>query len=427
MSSVLHNIRAKIGTLLRWSERYTKTDMVYLTKGGFWLVLGHIIQVGSGLVLAVAFANLLPKTAYGTYQFVMSIAAILSALTLSGMGIAIKQAVARGSAGALQYGFRTQLTWSIGIVLASGAIALYYFLNGNAMLAQAFLVVGALTPFIEGFSLYRSYLIGTQRFRESTLLGVWRRPVFIVAVLIALLFTDDPVILILVYFASSAVSAGLLYHLTVRRYNLQSELSPEVKNYSKHLSVMGLLSRIASNADKVLIFHFLGAAPVAIYTLATLPLLHAQKLFDLVGDLALAKFANRRIGTLRTSLPGKVLIFFLTSAALVALYFVLAPYIYETLFPDYVEAVILSQFAMLALLAKPRMLYDQVFIAHALKRAQYIIRSSATVLKVGMLILLIPQLGLWGAVVALLVTQVYMALTSIAVFEYVASKSTPGG
>ena len=74
---MIKKIKEKIYNLLRWSEKYTKTDMVYLAHGGFWLSFGQIISSLSSFLLAIAFANLLPKETYGNYKYILSIASIL--------------------------------------------------------------------------------------------------------------------------------------------------------------------------------------------------------------------------------------------------------------------------------------------------------------------------------------------------------------
>src|SRR3989344_575296 len=126
---MLRLLAKKATPLLRWMEKYTKTDMLYLAKGGFWLMLGQGILMVSGLILSVAFANLLPKDVYGTYQFIMSMASVISAFTLSGLNTSIMRAVAGGSEGALRTGVRTQLLWSTGMVVAGAALAAYYYVN----------------------------------------------------------------------------------------------------------------------------------------------------------------------------------------------------------------------------------------------------------------------------------------------------------
>src|SRR3990167_10664736 len=90
-------VRGRLYRFLRWSERYTKTDMVYLASGGFWLVLGQIIFALSAFILAVAFANLVPQATYGTYKNLTSMAAMFAIFSLPGMAVAVTRASAQGN------------------------------------------------------------------------------------------------------------------------------------------------------------------------------------------------------------------------------------------------------------------------------------------------------------------------------------------
>ena len=410
-------MKKRLKSLLLWSQKYTKTDMVYLTRNGFWLGLGHGIQIISGLVLAVSFANLLSKQSFGVYQFIMSIAAVLSVITLSGMGVAIKRAIANGNEKALRYGFQKKMLWNVGIVLASGALSTYYFINDNTDLAKAFLIVGALTPFIEGFTLYKPYYIGTKRFKKLTLLGLFRRPLLIAVILPTLYFTKDPVTIVGVYFLTSAVTAGIIYRHTIKKYALKYSPAPETLTYSKHLSVMSIVGSIGNHIDKILIFHFLGAASVAIYAIALLPATHLLKMFSLVGgELIFPKFVKRGYAELQKSLARKVSIFFIVTLGIVILYIFSAPYIYATLFPTYYESIVLSQVAILALLTKPNMLYGQVFSAHAIKKVQYFIRISTTMLNILLLWILLPLYGLWGAIFTFIGVHIYWGIAVTLIF-----------
>jgi O-antigen/teichoic acid export membrane protein len=387
---------------LRWSERYTKTDMIHLTKDGFWLGIGHITQVGSSIVLVIAFANLLPKDVYGTYQFILAMAAILGSFTLSGISTAVTRAVAQGQGGAFRYGLRVQLVWSMGIASASSAVALYYFINENNLLAISFLIVGAFSPFLIGFRLYRAYLRGRRLFRESALLGVWGKPIPLLSLLIALLLTDNPLLLVLIYFASHTLSSGIIYFLVLRRHNPPITKSPEVISYSKHLSALDILGVIGSNLDKLLIFHFLGAAPVAIYTLALAPVTHLGKTFSILNQMALPRLATREFTILKETLPHKVRIALIVSFFVVVAYIVAAPYLFKLLFPAYEESVLISQALALVVLSAPRNLYMQAFTAHGATREIYITRLCLPILTIVLLLILLPLYGIWGAVFATL-------------------------
>ncbi len=406
---MISKIKNKAKELLLWSQKYTKTDMLYLARGSFWLTLGQGIQMASGLILAVAFANLLPKEVYGIYRYVLSVATIVGVFTLSSMGTVITRAVARGYDGALRVGFRAQMIWSIGIVIASGMASLYYYINDNTTLAISLLIVGAFVPFIKGFGLYKSYLTGKQLFRESVTLGIWRKPLPLIAIITTLFLTDNPVIILLAYYSSNAISLGFIYLIVVRRYPAtpKPNSDPELINYGKHLSFMTALGNIASNMDKILIFHFLGAAPVAIYSLATVPIKHIQTLFNTTQTLALPRLSKRNLRELQQTLHHKIRVATLLMAIITVAYILAAPFLFKLLFPAYLDSVLLSQIIALTLLTLPRTLYSQALEAHKMKRELYILRISVPIVRISLLGIFLPLYGIWGAVYTLLGTQMY--------------------
>lgn len=425
---MIERLQTKLYALLRWSEKYTKTDMVYLTRGGFWLGLSQAIQIVSGLVLTIAFVNLLPKEVYGTYQFILSVAAILGTFTLSNIDTAITRAVAKGNEGALRYGFNVRLKWSTWVVLASGALALYYFLNEQNVLGFSFLIVGSFSPLLAGFQLTSSYLIGKHLFRENTLLGSWRKALPIFSLFIALFLTKNPALLILVYFISHTISAGLIYILVIRRYHLPCTEEPALVSLSKHLSFLSLLGMIGKNLDKLLIFHFLGAAPVAAYSLAQLPILHMQGAFALARQLTLPKLSQRSFTELQKTLPRKVNLSFCITLLLIFLYIFLAPYLFKVVFPSYPEAIMLTQIMALGILSLPRGFYMQAFSAHEMKREMYITQLSMPLMNIAGLAILLPLYGIWGAVFASLLAHVCTSIVAAILFsrkKEVASSGTP--
>ena len=402
--------------LLNTLEKHLKIDMRYLLSGGAWLFTGQGIQVLSGLVMTIVFANFLPKESFGTYQFIMSAAAILGVLTL-GMAIPVKRAASKGIDGSLRFGFRTQLKWSIGIFILGGLLASYYFYNDNHTLGKAFLVIGTLSPFIGSFSLFKSYLHGKQKFKESALLGFWLRPVLIITMLTTVYFTDDPFMLVLVYFSTSFVSTGILYLLTISRYSSSdTTLDSFPLNYAKHLTFLGVITTVGNHAEKLLIFHFLGAAQVAVYAIAMLPTTHLLRLYVIIGDLIFPKFTQHAYTTIKEGMLRKIILVFMLSVILVAIFIFSAPFIYMSVFPAYPEAILLSQLAILALLTKFGNLFMQAFSSHEMKKEQYIIRTSGIFLKIVSLLILIPLFGLFGAIYAFLITHIYWIILSAVLF-----------
>jgi O-antigen/teichoic acid export membrane protein len=397
--------------LLLWIQKYTKTDMNYLVGGSFWLLFSHFVQILSGLVMAIAFANLLSKTSYGTYQTLMSIAAILGGLTIN-MSIPVKRAAAQGNDGSLRYGFKTQLLWSTGIFIIASIISGYYFYNDNLILGKSILLVGALSPFIGSFSLYRAFLLGKKEFKTIFYSGFLLRPVLIVTMLIAVYFTDNPFWLITVYFVTYATSTGLLYRYVIARYKPPLTVDAKSTNYGKHLSVLGIINNIGNHLDKLFIFHFLGPAPVAVYSIAMLPAIHMMGLYKALNELVFPKFAKRTYDAIKKGIPRKISLVIFVSIIFISAYIVAAPFIYKTIFPLYPEAVFISQIAVLAVVTKFGNLFTQSFYVHEMKRELYIIRTASVSVKAILLAVLIPMFGLLGAVSAWVSYHIFWALLS---------------
>src|SRR3990167_3737338 len=116
-----------LNLFLRKTQKYTKTDNVYIVKYGLWLTAGQLISTASSFLLVLAFANLLPKETYGIYQYALSITAILAIPTLSGIDTAVTRAVSLGYEGSLKKGLKTKIRWGIIGSMASLGLAGYYY------------------------------------------------------------------------------------------------------------------------------------------------------------------------------------------------------------------------------------------------------------------------------------------------------------
>jgi O-antigen/teichoic acid export membrane protein len=402
-----------------WAERRFQTDISYLAKGSFWLLVGYGAQVITGIALTYLFANYLSKETYGTYQYILSVAAICGIFTLTGIGIPIGRAIAKGELGALRYGTRVQLLWSVGIFATAAATAGYYALRGNSTLAIACGIVALVQPLLPTLGLYRHFYQNTGRFKENTILDVLQRFVPFGALFIAFAFTRDAVLLIAVYFVSQALSLAAGYAYTVVRYRLPYAPIAGVVSYGKHLSVIESVNEFANAADKALVWVFLGAAPTAVYALALLPIVHLQTIFGFVRQLAFPKLVNRSFAELRETLPAKIRLYSVAAFVTVAAYIISTPFIFHILFPKYPEAVIYSQILALSLLTIPRSLITQAFLAHEMKRELYLVNLSMPIVKLAALAAGVALWGLPGVVCAFLLAELYAAVFQMYLFRHV--------
>jgi len=406
----MKSIRQKLYALLRRSETYTKTDMVYLAKGGTWLSVAQGIATVSSLLLAIAMANLVPPHVFGNYKFILSLAGILGAFTLTGIGSAITQAVARGFDRTLQFGVKTHLLWGIGTTLIAFGIALYYALNANMILAISMVLAGISIPLMSAFALFSSYLAGKKDFKTHTLYNLWRNIIPVAALILTIFITEHILIIVLVYFASHTIVTIVFHILTVQKYNVHGPVDHNAIRLGKHLSAMGIIGKTAAYLDQVLVFHFLGAAQLAVYAFAMTPINQLKSPNIILSKLALPKFSEKSMDDLRHTLPKKVLLLTGIMCIPVIAYIVAAPYIFNLLFPQYMESIIYSQVFAFILILTPSLLFNEALIAHSHTKALYIVQTLAPIVKIIALLILLPLFGIWGAIISIICFEALRSL-----------------
>ncbi len=396
-------MRSYLKLLVAHSERYLKTDIRYLASGGFWMSTNYLVQVAFGVITTIALANLLPKEALGMYQFILATAGLIGAFTLTGMGTAITRAVAQGHDGVLRSGIRTKLKWSTGVVAASLVLAGYYAVMGNNDLVIAFVIVGICTAITESFILYESYLIGKKAFEHTVTLGLWRKPLPVIALLATLSFTTHVPTLIGAYLGTTMLSTLLVYAAVRKKYTPTYEEHPETIAYSKQLSIMNILHLVAAQADKVLLWYLLGPVAVASFTIAQLATRYSSGIAGTLSHVAFPKVAARDLPTLQATLPRKVNLFILAMIPFMLVYILAVPFIFNLLFPQYPESIPLAQVLGLLFLLIPGGVYAQVLTAHKQTRALYLLNTIIPTIKLLLLASFIALFGIWGAVSAVIV------------------------
>ena len=93
----MEQLKLKLTELLRKTEKYTKTDMVYLFKSNLWLNINKILSIGNGFILSVAFAHFITKEEYGVYTFVLAIIGMFSMAPTTALGAGMIRESAQGN------------------------------------------------------------------------------------------------------------------------------------------------------------------------------------------------------------------------------------------------------------------------------------------------------------------------------------------
>lgn len=406
--------------LLKWSERYTKTDMVYLAGNGGWLALGQVAVGLIALASSVAFAHFVPKDVYGNYRFLLSVFWILTAFSLTGIPIVLARAVARGEVGAYPRAVRLSLLWSIPIALAGLGMAGYYLLNGNTVLGWGCIIIALIGPFMQSAYLYGSFLEGKQAFRENAIAGVLLNLIPALALLGAMLFFKDAVLFLGIYLGTSVLTGFYISYLTYRRFRpAEGKDAAGFTSLSGHFSAMYLLLTISQQVDRILVFHYLGAVELAVYTFATAMPDQIKTVFNNVATLALPKFVRRPLEEVRKNLGYRLAGLTALAILVAGAYALAAPFVFHLLFPTYGESVFYSVLYALSLIPIGTAIPLALLEAHAAKRELYIYNVAGPLFQIVILFFLVTTYGLLGAIIARIAGRVfYFALGSTLVGIY---------
>jgi len=402
---------------LNKGSKFFRTDLTYVASGGSWILASNIISSIASFILVIAFGNLLSPTTYGIYQYVISIAGILATPTLAGINTAMVRAIARGLEGSFKIGLKTKIRWGLLGGLASLILALYYYFNNNNTLSISFLITATFLPFMDSFGVYGSVLTGRKMFGKSTFYTFVISLIRVTTLVTLLFLTDNVLLIIFAYFATTTTLRLLFLIVVTKTYDLNDKTDPSLISYGKHLSLMTVLGNISSNLDKILLFQFLGAAELATYSFALAPISRLKSFLTPIETLAFPKFSERDPATLKKTLPRKMFLFFLIILGIVGIYIISAPFIYKILLPNYVNAVPFTMILALSLLFVPQKLLAGSLTAHSQKKALYVITTVGPIVKILTLLILLPIIGIWGAVVAFLIPLAINGILAVYYFR----------
>ncbi len=337
-----------IFSILRRSEKYTKTDMVYLAKGSFWLNLNNIISTLLAFILSILFANYVTKETYGNYQFIVSIASIIGTLSLTGMNAAVTQAVARKLEGVLKDSVKTQIRFSFIPFLIGLCISAYYLIQTNNVISISVLIISILMPFSNSLNTWGAFVSGKKRFDSFFWQSQIINSLYYVAMIFIIFLAPSAIFLVIANFGAMFIGNLIAYFYTINKFKPNNNSENAALDYGKKLSLSSILPLVALQIDNILVFHLLGAQNLAIYAFASnIP----DKFMSLVrplSTLALPKMAERAEGWEKSSFVPKVLRFFVLSVFMSLIFIIFAPLIYHTLFPAYQESIRYAQIYIFA-------------------------------------------------------------------------------
>ena len=420
---MFQNVKKKVIQILRWTERYTQTDMVYLASGGFWSGTGQVVSSIIAFLLSLLFANFLPPVVFGKYRFILSIANILAIPTLAGINIAIVRSVASGFDGSIFSAIKTRLRGGIVTMIGSLGLSLYYFINANNELAIVFIIVAVFLPFFDSLSIWQSILTGKKQFKKITKYQVISQVISLITMSSVLILTDNLFIIVLGYFIPWTLTRLWFFRRSLKKFITNTRVDPEVHSYGKHLTLMNILGIIANNIDKIILFHLLGAAQVSFYVFAIAIPEQIKNLARKISTIALPKFAEKEIRDIKQNIWKKIFLYIIALSTITVVYVLLTPLIFKIFFPQYIDVVFLSQIFSISIIAVALFIPLNIMQSHKEIKKLYWFNITIAVFKILLMTILIYFFGLLGALLALVISRLFNLLLSLFFLKQVINQS----
>ncbi|MES3031019.1 MAG: oligosaccharide flippase family protein [Patescibacteria group bacterium] len=400
-------------TLLRRAERYTKTDMVYLAKGGFWINLNYVFGSLISLLLSILFAYYLSKDLFGTYKYIISLAGIAVAFSLNGMNTAVTRAVAQGFEGAFKRSLLVQFRWIVPQVLVTLGLSAYYFFQENYVYGICFLAITLLSPIGTIANTYGAFLQGKKAFMDSALYGGISNLVYFLFVGGAVVFYPNLIVLITAYYGAHALTNSFFCWKTLKKYQPKEEFREEDITYGKHGSFLNTFGILAAHIDSIVVYHLLGPTSLAIYSFALLIPERLKFMFGFVSTVALPKFSEKYAAGEEPDILRKTLQLLAIAAVLIVLYIIAAPFLFSWFFPQYSDSILYSQICSISLLVIAANIPTSAIFAQGSKRGLYVYGILGPLFRVTVVVVSIYFFGLWGAVISRILSYFFQTCLSL--------------
>lgn len=414
---MFNTIKNNIYRILRFTQKFTRTDMVYLTKNGAWLFFDLMVNFVVSFISAILFAKLLNKETFGVYNYIISTINLIGVAHLSGMSTAVTRSVANGFEGSLKSATIAKMKWGLLISLIILIFSGYYFIQGNIILGWSFFIGAIFFPLISSLQLYTAYLSGKKRFNRVAMASIIECIITTGLIIATLIASKSVTLLIFVFYAGNFLVVAGLSKIINSLEKPNKTVDPETINYGAHLSLLRGLGSITNYLDRFLIFHFLGSAQLAIYHFAIALPYKINSVFNIIPNIAFPKLTQPSITEVKKTIGRKLFGYFLICLIIVVLYVLLAKFVYLWFFPQYLSAIRYSQLFAVTLLFAPLSILFTFLQAQALKKEIYLYKISYAFFQIVCLFIFGYFWGIVGVISAKIFAGIFSSLFLLIIFK----------
>lgn len=412
LSSTTTYLRKKI-------EYYTQTNLGYILSGGFWSNLNFLFSSILAFILSIAFAYYIPRESYGLYQYILSLSAIFTAFSLTGMNSSITRSVAQGYDGSFIKSILPQFKWGLFSSCISLITALYYLTQGAHGIALALFCASIFLPIINTTNTYTALFIAKKDFKQNFLFNTSYNLLYTLIMVIVITYTQNPITLVIAYFVVTGFVNSFIFIKSIQKNTLNTLTDPDTLPYAKHLSIMNIIGVIANKIDSILVFQFIGPMHLALYTFAKIIPEKTGGAFKSFTSIAFPKFATQEKHEIHRTILRRTFLLSLLAIGVSIGYICIAPFLFNLFLPAYTDAIIYSQVLSLSLIGSAASLPMYALMSQKSTKELYKINVIYPLTQLILILILMYFWGIWGLIYSKIISSIiYVCLTTYTAYTY---------
>jgi O-antigen/teichoic acid export membrane protein len=388
-------------------EKLFQLDLRYYIRNSSYLITSQVVGMGLSVLLSIVFSRVLAQEEYGHWNFVLSVGGMVSVFALTGMGVAIIQAVARGHGRALISGTKERFKWSgIGSVIILG-VGAYYYAFESVELGRTLMVSSLFFPFFEIFKGYASYLSGKKEFGRIAKYDVISQLIAIPATVAAIYLSKNLLVIIIVYYAGFILLRGWFFRRVSREARSQTDDAGTIP-FGRRMTLVDIPSLISVYGDKIIIGIILSFPDLAVYSIALGAANFLRYVTNPITTLSMPKLAAMPEQEAYAAVKrryGYVFLFMLAASGFcIWLYQYLIPFLYTD---KYVDSILYAQILIGSIIfgIPNSVLTRGLFPAHRKAGAVLRFEIVRVVVRTILLVVLTLKFGLIGVPITITVTS----------------------
>lgn len=394
----------------------TGVNLEYYIPKLFWFGLGHIATVARSVVLSIILAYLLTKTELGQIRYVIAVFGLLELFGIPGLRQIVTIAASKKEHATIRKIIKRSMIFSLIGGLAMLGYGIWIYLFQDSSLAWVIITSAGFLP-ISVYGYFGYSIVQAQenakKFNAITAINA----LIVSALVLVLAFIHAEILWIIL----AIIGTDALYRAWVTKKELRSltnaNENQQTWNFGKVLGWSSVLNYIAFKMDIILLQFTHGFDAVSVYYIATALPDQLKALAEKLNIIMLPKMAKHDFSDkYKSSLFKNFIKFLFLSLLAIAIYYILAPFAFEWIYPKYPEAIFPSQIFMLSFVF---IAGSVLLIYHQAQREIRAFKFYTLLTSITMIILcliLIPLYGIWGAVIARIATRIIGLGTNVIFF-----------